>query len=577
MDNRIPPVIKDFIKNEKPDEIEGLNHLSFTDWICNKEHLHSDWTIVARTNKKIDNEFYTISCFATPPNVETRNILFTQYTWEINSDFGIPYMNGSITENWEYSEHPECQIGNVTLKPFIIRRSFHSYIPKRFEVIQHFLLYYEAFWAEEKREYQSVEENGEIITIIKHIKNSEEDEIILVNTKYLRNYLALTKSYLVRFHDHIRRYIKPMPFKSNNASYSDEKCSYQIDIYNANYVEGFMSHSRLLGKDIINPFDEPLARFTFETSEKDYVNFIIGTDINGNNIECTCNENYLSNYFTDKGTPNILTPVYFNKTVLLKYYSEPKRFEVTSHHISCLSLWGIHIDITKEGLVQVWLGDIGKIPHNEQLHWKQYNVQPRGTISKYRFETDFEAKFSSPTVEESPIQYLKSVYNELNEKARTRFAENIFLKLEESDQHYLKILRIPLTEEWKEFDELVQALAKIFCDSINVKLLETISGQKIDNKIIKGSISLLYATLEKLGVENEKINITIETLQAIQAIRSTGAAHRKGKKFVQSLEKYKLINLTNEDKIKRLTINLYYGLQAVIDHIQITTNGDTKH
>src|SRR5690606_30591912 len=126
---------------------------------------------------------------------------------------------------------------------------------------------------------------------------------------------------------------------------------------NENFIKGFLSYSRLLGKDIIKPFDKPFARFTFDTPEKDYVSFIIGADKNGNNIECTCNEDYLSSYFTDTGAPNFLTPVYFNKAVLLKYYSEPKRFEVTSHHFSCLSLWGIDIDITKEGLVQVWLGD----------------------------------------------------------------------------------------------------------------------------------------------------------------------------------------------------------------------------
>jgi len=576
MDNRIPPVIKDFVKSENPGDIEGLNYLSFTDWISKKEHLSSDWTIVARVNQlKVDEEFNTISCFVTPPKDKTRDELFKQYTWEINFEFGIPYINGSIEDNWRFAEHAEYQLGSTTLKPFVIYRNFHTYIPSRFEVIQHFLLYFEAFWVEEKKEFQSVEENGDIITIIKHIKNSQEDEIIFVNTKYLRNYLALIKSYLVRFHDHHRRFKDPMPFNSKDASYADDQCSYQIDVYNDNYIKGFLSYSRLLGKDIIKHFDKPISRFTFSTPKIDYVCFIIGVDKNGNNIECTCNENYLSSYFTDTGAPNFLTPVYFNKEVLLKYYSEPKRFEVTSHYLSCLSLWRIHIDITKEDLVQVWLGDLGRFPYNEQLHWKLYNVQPRGTITKYRFETDFEAKFSFPRVEEAPIAYLKNAYNELNAKSRKLFSDYMFSGLEENDQHYLKVVRIPLTEEWKEFDEQIQALAKIFCDSINVKLLESISGRKIDNNI-KGSISLLYLSLEKLGIEKEKINLTIDALQAIQTIRSTGSAHRKGEKFEQSLRKYKLNNLTNEDKIKRLTINLYNGLKSVIDHMQTSTKEDVE-
>lgn len=568
MDNRIPPVIKDFVKHDKPEEVEGLNHLSFLNWLDKKEHLTTDWTIIARNDKTKDEEdYYTISCFATPPTNETKKVLFSRETWEIDSEFGIPYINGDLSSDWEFKEYTSHQIENLLLKPLVIHRNFHTYIPSRFEVIQHFLLYYEAFWVEDKKEYQTIEENGDIHTIVKHIKNSQADEIVIINTKYLRNYLALTNSFLVRFHDHRRRFKKSMPFKEKDASYNDDLCSYKIDVYNQNFIKGYLSYSRLLGKDIIKPFEKPTSRFSFD-KEEEYLSFIYGVNENGESIEYSCNEDFLSSYFTDTGAPNFLTPVYFNKSVLLKYYSEPKRFTVSSHHFSCLSLWGIDIDITKEGLVQVWLGDLGRLPYNEQLHWKQYNVQPRGTISKHRFEADFVAKFSAPTVEESPISYLKSAYNELNALTEKKFGACVFQELTENDDHYLKIVRIPLTEEWKEFDEQIQALAKIFCDSINVKLLETISDKKIDNKEIKGSISLLFVTLEKIGISTGNINSTIEALQAIQAIRSTGAAHRKGEKFEQSLEKYKLNNLSNEEKIKQLTIKLYGGIKSIIDHLQ---------
>lgn len=573
MDNRIPPVIKNFIKQESPEDIDGFNHLAFLNLIQKKEHLATDWTIIAQNNKtKKGEDYYTISCFATPPNNDTKNTLFSQDTWEINNEFGIPYVNGNIDDEWEFQEYPSYEIKQSQLKPLVIYRSFHTYIPGRFEVIQHILLYYGAFWVEDKREYQIIEENGEIHTLIKHIKNSDKDEVVVINTKYLRNYLALTNSFLVRFHDHRRQFPKAMPFKGKDASYKDELCSYRIEVYNENFIEGYLSYSRLLGKDIIKPFDKPISRFTFELDEKDYVSFIYEVNQNGENIEYSCNEHILSSYFTDTGAPNFLTPIYFSKAVLLKYYSEPKRFSVSSRYFSCLSLWGIDIDITNEGLVQVWLGDLGRLPHNEQLHWKQYNVPPRGTISKYRFETDFEAKFSYPTVEETPISYLKIAYNEINALSEKIFGSSFFLELTENDNHYLKTVRVPLTEEWKEFDEQIQSLAKIFCDSINVKLLETISDKKIDNKVIKGSISLFYVTLEKLGLNTDNINLTIEALQAIQTIRSTGAAHRKGEKFEQSLEKYKLDNFTNENKIRQLTIRLYSGLQSIIDHLQNELN-----
>ena len=73
MDNKIPSAIKDFVKQVKPEEAEGFNHLAFSDWIDKKEHLATDWTIVARTDRRKDDEdFFTISCFATPPTDETK-------------------------------------------------------------------------------------------------------------------------------------------------------------------------------------------------------------------------------------------------------------------------------------------------------------------------------------------------------------------------------------------------------------------------------------------------------------------------------------------------------------------------
>ncbi|WKL44547.1 hypothetical protein [Flavobacterium sp. ZE23DGlu08] len=566
MDNRIPKVIKDFVtpKKVENDEIDGYSYLSFEDWINEKDYLKSDWILIAKIDDSKKNEdLTTISCFVSPPDEKSKKILFKRNDWEINSEFGIPYIDGNLNNEWDFEKSLKYKIKGITLKPFVIRRDFHSYIPSRFELIQHFLLYYKAFWVEEKQEFQTIEANGDVNAIVKHNTKNEDFEEIYVNTIYLRNYLALTKSYLIRFHDHRRKFEKQMPFESKDASFKNDDCSYNIEVYNESFMEGFKSYSRLLGKDIIKPFEKPTLNFTFEKLETDYENFIYDISENGKNIEFSCNKKLLSSYFKDTGAPNFLTPIYFNKSVLLKYYSEPKKYTVSSHRFTCLNLWGIDLDITAENLVQVWLGDLSSLPKNEQLHWKQYNVPPRGKISNHRFERDFEAKFSSPTVEQSPIAYLMLVYDELNSSINSEFSANLFLELTKNDLHYLKILRIPLTEEWKEFDEQIQVLAKIFCDSLNVKLLEKISDKKIDNKEIKGSISLLYVTLEKIGIEKEEINLTIEALQAIQSIRSTGSAHRKGEKFEQSLEKYKLNNLSNENKIKELTVKLYNGLNAI--------------
>lgn len=568
MDNRIPSVIKDFVKQEVSEEIEGLNHLTFVDWIGRKEHLVSDWTIIARYDNTKDEEHYsTISCFASPPKVDTKEVLFSKETWDVKSDFGIPYLDEDLNGEWCFYTDVKKEKEHVTLKPFVIRRNFSSYIPSRFELIQHFILFYGAFWVEDKKEYQTIEESGEIISIIKHNRNSEKDEVIYINTRYLRNYLSLTKSYLVRFHDHRRKSKHNMPFDNKEFAYKDTMFSFRINVSNTSDFKDFISFSRLLGKDIIEPFNKPILRFFDETEEQEYASFIYGVNENGENIESLCNEKSLSNYNEDTGRVHFLTPVFFSKSVLLKYYSEPKKYIATSHNVECLCLWEISIDITIEGVVQVWLGDLGRLPYKEQLHWKQYNVQPIGTISKHRFENDFEAKFSSPSIEESPIYHLINAYNELNVLTEKLFLYKIFLELTKDDTHYIKTLRIPLTEELLEFDQQILAMAKIFCDSLNIKLLEGISKKKIGVEI-KGTIALLSLSLEKIGISTDKVNLIVEAFQAIQSIRSAGTAHRKGGNFRKALEKYNLNSLTNENKIKELTIRLYNSIQMIIQHLQ---------
>lgn len=155
--------------------------------------------------------------------------------------------------------------------------------------------------------------------------------------------------------------------------------------------------------------------------------------------------------------------------MLAKYYQEPSRYQVNDSSLSCLDIWSLPIDTTKEKLIQVWLGDLGRIPYNEQLHWRQFNVVPRGTITSHRYLRDFIAEFSDPA--NDPIYYLRIAFETLQKVALERLGNPFFQDLDEKDRHVYETLHLPLTDEWKEFDEQIQALAKVTVDSINVSSL----------------------------------------------------------------------------------------------------------
>ena len=92
------------------------------------------------------------------------------------------------------------------------------------------------------------------------------------------------------------------------------------------------------------------------------------------------------------GKTPFLTPVYFRPEVLRKYYDAPQRYKVETGYLRCVGLWGIPFERRTDDLVQVWLGDLGQIPHIDQRHWRTHCVQPPGTgISEARFRRDFGA------------------------------------------------------------------------------------------------------------------------------------------------------------------------------------------
>ncbi len=547
MDNRIPKVVGDFIR--KP-EGDTLSYLSFSDWIQLNEHRSADSIVVARSWKDESGDFYTFSALVKPAAPGMVKEILAKPDWEVKSDFGQPSFFRHGGGPVRYDRGDARQEGGLTFHPFVVTRDFHGYVPGTVELIQEFILYHNAFWNAERNEFQRVnEEDGAILSVAQVQKDGDRNKLIRVDVDHLKDFLAARGCLLVRFHDHRRS--RQEDIRSKISGDFEERilrfddATYRLWLRtDLRGLNGEPSSSRLLGKDIVPPYPHPASRHTsWATSgnKKEYLEFVLGKDASGTEILCTCDEDKLSNYFTDTGKPHFLTPVFFDRRVLAKYYSESARFTVESRYLRCLSLWGLPMDTTKEGQVQVWLGDLGHIPFAEQRHWRSHNEPPKGTLSASRFSQDFLAQFVEP--ENDPIYFLKKKIEELNESSQKSFGEPLLLPLEMKDRAYYRCLHVPLTDEAREFDEQVQALAKVIIEPLNVRLLERISSAAIDGKEIKGSLDLLAKALKSLAQSSDTIQQMLFPLHAIQTLRSTGAAHRKGKKFEAALKKYELDGL----------------------------------
>jgi hypothetical protein len=78
-----------------------------------------------------------------------------------------------------------------------------------------------------------------------------------------------------------------------------------------------------------------------------------------------------------------LTPVYFNRKVLLKYDASPNcrvKFASPTYGTIDGEAFSISFGINKNGKVIMWLGDIAKLPEPEQYYLRSENVESDHSI-----------------------------------------------------------------------------------------------------------------------------------------------------------------------------------------------------
>ncbi|MDR0942635.1 MAG: hypothetical protein LBM19_03435, partial [Holosporales bacterium] len=318
--------------------------------------------------------------------------------------------------------------------------------------------------------------------------------------------------------------------------------------------------SCLCGKRIFDPLPQEKIDILLERKEapKEYVKFITGMDKNGNKIEWPCGARN-----TLHRDSKFLAKVSFKKQVLGKYDNETSKYSVEDGSISCGALWHLTIDNyhKEDGLIYVYLGDLGVLPHKEQLYWKSYNVLPSEEISDIRWKRDFECEF---TDSEQPDHAFIEKYRNLQKVCEKELGWQLLLPLNKNDEYLLKRIRIPSVNEQHIFDGLILDMAKILIDSINGGKIDVLLSeeQKKESKEFKGNKKILK--LEKL-LENcllDNINKTrIEFLHDLQKVRSQGSAHRKSDKYKNLLNKFNKIN----DSLVDTATNILQKSISVLD------------
>jgi len=457
-------------------------------------------------------------------------------SWDLSIGDGLPGFSFRFEGGKEMGTY--FRYSNEGVEPLVIWRNFHGMKSSYLEISEEFRFYFNLFEDHRNNKFIIIDENGDDEDVI-----LISDKEVKIKLRLIKEFLAVKKMRLALYFDFNRfsdKTIEELKIKEHREQKKGDDFIYSIGARNWDSFgdETKKSQGFLMGKKLISGLKNFEPKI-FGQEEKKFVDFIIGIDNDGKEVVHTCDEKKLANFYgKNKGEPYFVTPVFFKKDVLTKYYSQPEKYSVEDGYLHCGGMWGLRMDNNHSDFIIAFLGDLGYLSYKEQLHWRSFNVSAKEKISRTAWERGFEAKFAEP---ENSALFFKHKFSLFQEAWENKFGWKFFRPLSKEDEHYFKSLHIPMTNEQKEFDEQILAIVKIFIDSLNEKELEkelSLSGGE------KG-IDKLEGFLNSKGA---KYNGMVNFLRNLQDLRSTGVAHLKGSKY----EKVKLAFSIGEKDLSKV-------------------------
>lgn len=420
-------------------------------------------------------------------------------------------------------------------EPFVIERDYCGLRDNHLEISEEFRLLFNLYFDKNSNGLINLETDDKVVIF--------ENNKVRVNLKYLRTYLALKKMALcvffdnrVDFNDASLYEVLISSTEINRGIKIGENYSYSLCISDYGVVideKRYFSH--LMAKKIILPLDslQQCGVWPYEKN-KEFIEFKIGSDSSGRDICFSCDPDRLSNNFSlNENAPHYLTPVFFKRSVLDKYYNDD-RYLVEDGIVRCGNIWALYIDNQDREYISAYLGDLGRdLPSKEeQCHWFSYNIVCDGKISNVKFKRDMLAQATEPT---SIVFKFQNKYKEIVDKTNNEIGWSIFLELNKDDEYNLTSLRIPSSYSVNEFDFLVLSLTKVIIDSINEAKLKALINQLPQKN---GGINLLETFFKEKKVAGYEKHIGF--LRNLQELRSSSVGHRKGSNYEKIASKFNI-------------------------------------
>ena len=386
---RLPP---ELASGKTPNSKSAISALGQSDNIAVVDEIgKGKWTTLYEYQCR---EGYSRCFYSALLSIERVSSSLEQSSWDISIGDGAPGFSQYFEDGRTITTYHRHSLPGI--EPIIYSRNFHDLKPRQFDLSEEFRLFHNLYHDRNNDRFIHLDNRGNEFVAVEVAPGR-----VRVLTRLLQQYLAARQCALALFFDHrvdanVDAATARTTFPAVEVATADRRYSFHV----GEVTNGVIS--RLIGKKIMPPPSITEAGiWPYETTRDDkYAEFIIGISDDGTPAVHNCNPAGLANYFgANEHAPHYLTPVWFSRDVLTKYYDDPDKFSVEDGYLRCGALWGIRIDNNLPDHVVVYLGDLGRdLSYDEQMYWKYFNISPgEGGTSVTNFKRSFLAQFSDPS------------------------------------------------------------------------------------------------------------------------------------------------------------------------------------
>ncbi|WP_175700352.1 hypothetical protein [Burkholderia ambifaria] len=404
----------------------------------------------------------------------------------------------------------------------VYQRSFHGVDKgeRAMELSQKLVHALDLHFVAERNAYCRLDSRGDIEDVIRIIRadlapSSEKLVAVTILTEDLARYMALAGFALVFFFDFTR-------FGPGFGGWGDhERIDRKApDLF---YHGGGIPHASYVnGRMIVRPtitVQDLVAEWEAESNPKrkrEYATFKIFDRKNNRELETSCAPEFLSNYFQKSDLPWEISPAFFRADVLHRFKADPDKYSLDDRSITCRNAWYLKsYDINEAGQVHAYIGDLARLPIEEQRYWQSFNEWPNGSISKRAYENDILGEFSS---EYDPLSRMKFKIGKLNAAPPDWWQPR--------SEGHMDAARYPATDSVLEWANEIMAFDQVLVEGFQVKplrkLLES-TGRKAEANW--GSLRMVAELAVVSGMTVDEAKALLTPLSRLHALRSILKAH----------------------------------------------------